>query len=71
MRIEQSKQIEQRAIDYAQAWYDANDLETEKKNGNDLYLRVNDNVFTEVSHCDIRQKAMLWLDSELEGVKNS
>ena len=71
MRIEESKQIEERAIYYAQAWYEANDLETEKKNGNDLYLRVNDNVFTEVSHCDIRQKAMLWLESELEGVRNS
>ena len=51
--------IEERMIDYAQKWYDANDLETEKKNGFDLYLRVNDNVFTEVSHCDIRQKACL------------
>lgn len=70
MRIEESKQIEERAIYYAQAWYAANDLETEKKHGNDLYLRVNDNVFTEVSHCDIRQKAMLWLESELEGVNN-
>ena len=55
---------EQRMIDYAQKWYKENDLETEKKNGNDLYLRVNDNVFTEVSHCDIRQKAILWLQSE-------
>ena len=61
--------IEERMIDYAQKWYKANDLETEKKNGSDLYLRVNDNVFTEVSHCDIRQKAILWLQSELEGVK--
>ena len=61
--------IEERMIDYAQKWYDANDLETEKKNGFDLYLRVNDNVFSEVSHCDIRQKAILWLQSELEGVK--
>jgi len=61
--------IEERMIDYAQKWYKENDLETEKKNGNDLYLRVNDNVFTEVSHCDIRQKAILWLQSELEGVK--
>lgn len=60
--------IEERMIDYAQKWYKANDLETEKKNGSDLYLRVNDNVFTEVSHCDIRQKAILWLQSELEGV---
>ena len=59
---------EQRMIDYAQKWYKENDLETEKKNGSDLYLRVNDNVFTEVSHCDIRQKAILWLQSELEGV---
>jgi hypothetical protein len=50
--------IEERMIDYAQKWYEANDLETEKKNGSDLYLRVNDNVFTEVSHCDIRQKAI-------------
>lgn len=70
MELEISKQIEERAIYYAQAWYEANDLETEKKHGNDLYLRVNDNVFTEVSHCDIRQKAMLWLESELEGVNN-
>ncbi|OUT93415.1 MAG: hypothetical protein CBB92_14870 [Flammeovirgaceae bacterium TMED32] len=70
MELEISKQIEQRAIDYAQAWYEANDLETEKKHGNDLYLRVNDNVFTEVSHCDIRQKATLWLESELEGVNS-
>ena len=70
MKLEESKHIEKRAIYYAQAWYDANDLETEKKHGNDLYLRVNDNVFTEVSHCDIRQKAMLWLESELEGVNN-
>ena len=61
--------IEERMIDYAQKWYKANDLETEKKNGFDLYLRVNDNVFTEVSHCDIRQKAIMWLESELEGVK--
>jgi len=61
--------IEERMIEYAQKWYKANDLETEKKNGFDLYLRVNDNVFTEVSHCDIRQKAILWLQSELEGVK--
>ena len=60
--------IEERMIDYAQKWYNENDLETEKKNGSDLYLRVNDNVFTEVSHCDIRQKAILWLESELEGV---
>lgn len=60
--------IEERMIDYAQKWYKANELETEKKNGSDLYLRVNDNVFTEVSHCDIRQKAILWLQSELEGV---
>ncbi len=60
--------IEERMIDYAQKWYNENDLETEKKNGSDLYLRVNDNVFTEVSHCDIRQKAILWLQSELEGV---
>lgn len=63
--------IEERMIDYAQKWYEANDLETEKKNGNDLYLRVNDHVFTEVSHCDIRQKAILWLESELEGVMYS
>ena len=63
--------IEERMIDYAQKWYKENDLETEKKNGSDLYLRVNDNVFTEVSHCDIRQKAILWLQSELEGVKYS
>ena len=63
--------IEERMIDYAQKWYKAHDLETEKKNGNDLYLRVNDNVFTEVSHCDIRQKAILWLQSELEGVMYS
>ena len=63
--------IEERMIDYAQKWYKANDLETEKKNGSDLYLRVNDNVFTEVSHCDIRQKAIMWLESELEGVKYS
>jgi hypothetical protein len=63
--------IEERMIDYAQKWYKANDLETEKKNGFDLYLRVNDNVFTEVSHCDIRQKAILWLQSELEGVMYS
>ena len=70
MKLEKSKQIEERAIYYAQQWYEANDLETEKKNGNDLYLRVNENVFTEVSHCDIRQKAMLWLESELEGVNN-
>ena len=70
MQLEISKQIEQRAIYYAQAWYEANDLETEKKHGNDLYLRVNDNVFTEVSHCDIRQKATLWLESELEGVNS-
>ena len=63
--------IEERMIDYAQKWYEANDLETEKKNGFDLYLRVNDNVFTEVSHCDIRQKAILWLQSELEGVMYS
>ena len=62
---------EQRMIDYAQKWYKENDLETEKKNGSDLYLRVNDNVFTEVSHCDIRQKAILWLQSELEGVMYS
>jgi hypothetical protein len=68
--IERARELEQRMIDYAQKWYKANDLETEKKNGNDLYLRVNDNVFTEVSHCDIRQKAMLWLESELEGVNN-
>jgi len=61
--------IEERMIDYDQKWYKANDLETEKKNGSDLYLRVNDNVFTEVSHCDIRQKAIMWLESELEGVK--
>ena len=60
--------MEERMIDYAQKWYKENDLETEKKNGSDLYLRVNDNVFTEVSHCDIRQKAILWLESELEGV---
>lgn len=60
--------IEERMINYAQKWYEENDLETEKKNGSDLYLRVNDNVFTEVSHCDIRQKAILWLQSELEGV---
>ena len=60
--------IEERMLDYAQKWYDANDLETEKKNGFDLYVRINDNVFTEVSHCDIRQKAILWLQSELEGV---
>ena len=63
--------IEERMIDYAQKWYEANDLETDKKNGFDLYLRVNDNVFTEVSHCDIRQKAILWLQSELEGVMYS
>ena len=63
--------IEERMIDYAQKWYKENDLETEKKNGSDLYLRVNDNVFTEVSHCDIRQKAILWLQSELEGVMYS
>ena len=63
--------IEERMIDYAQNWYKANDLETEKKNGFDLYIRVNDNVFTEVSHCDIRQKAILWLQSELEGVMYS
>lgn len=63
--------IEERMIDYAQKWYKENDLETEKKNGNDLYLRVNDDVFTEVSHCDIRQKAILWLQSELEGVMYS
>ena len=63
--------IEERMIDYAQNWYKANDLETEKKNGFDLYTRVNDNVFTEVSHCDIRQKAILWLQSELEGVMYS
>ena len=63
--------IEERMIDYAQKWYKANDLETEKKNGSDLYVRINDNVFTEVSHCDIRQKAILWLQSELEGVKYS
>lgn len=66
--IERARELEQRMIGYAQAWYKANDLETEKKNGNDLYLRVNDNVLTEVSHCDIRQKATLWLESELEGV---
>lgn len=66
--IERARELEQRMIDYAQKWYKENDLETEKKNGNDLYLRVNDNVFTEVSHCDIRQKAILWLQSELEGV---
>lgn len=63
--------IEERMIDYAQKWYEENDLETEKKNGSDLYLRVNDNIFTEVSHCDIRQKAILWLESELEGVMYS
>ena len=63
--------IEERMIEYAQKWYKANDLETEKKNGFDLYVRINDNVFTEVSHCDIRQKAILWLQSELEGVKYS
>ena len=63
--------IEERMIDYAQKWYKENDLETEKKNGFDLYLRVNDNVLTEVSHCDIRQKAILWLQSELEGVMYS
>ena len=63
--------IEERMIEYAQKWYKENDLETEKKNGSDLYLRVNDNVFTEVSHCDIRQKAILWLQSELEGVMYS
>ena len=62
---------EQRMIDYAQKWYKENDLETEKKNGSDLYVRINDNVFTEVSHCDIRQKAILWLQSELEGVMYS
>ena len=61
--------IEERMIEYAQKWYAENDLETEKKNGFDLYLRVNDDVFTEVSHCDIRQKAIMWLESELEGVK--
>ena len=63
--------IEERMIDYAQKWYKANELETEKKNGSDLYVRINDNVFTEVSHCDIRQKAILWLQSELEGVMYS
>jgi hypothetical protein len=63
--------IEERMIDYAQKWYKANDLETEKKNGFDLYVRINENVFTEVSHCDIRQKAILWLQSELEGVMYS
>ena len=63
--------IEERMIDYAQKWYKANDLETEKKNEFDLYVRINDNVFTEVSHCDIRQKAILWLQSELEGVMYS
>lgn len=63
--------IEERMIDYAQKWYKANDLETEKKNGSDLYVRINENVFTEVSHCDIRQKAILWLQSELEGVMYS
>jgi hypothetical protein len=63
--------MEERMIDYAQKWYKENDLETEKKNGSDLYLRVNDDVFTEVSHCDIRQKAILWLQSELEGVMYS
>ena len=63
--------IEERMIDYAQKWYKENDLETEKKNGNDLYLRVNDNVFTKVSHSDIIEKAILWLQSELEGVKYS
>ena len=61
--------IEERMIDYAQKWYEVNGFKTEKKNGFDLYLRVNDNVFTEVSHCDIRQKAIMWLESELEGVK--
>ena len=71
MKLEESKQIGERAIDYAQAWYKVNGFETEKKNGFDLYLRVNDNVFTEVSHCDIRQKAILWLQSELEGVMYS
>ena len=62
--------IEERMIEYAQKWYAENGFDTEKKHGFDLYLRVNDNVFTEVSHCDIRQKAMLWLESELEGVNN-
>jgi len=61
--------IEERMIDYAQKWYEVNGFKTEKQNGFDLYLRVNDNVFTEVSHCDIRQKAIMWLESELEGVK--
>ena len=32
--------IEERMIDYAQTWYKVNGFETEKKNGFDLYLRV-------------------------------
>lgn len=62
--------IEERMIEYALKWYTEHGFITEKKNGSDLYLHLSENVITEVSHSDIRQKAILWLESEIEGVKN-
>ena len=56
------------AVKYAAKWFKANGYNI-KITSDDLIITVNEHKF-EISHSEIRNRAIDWLESELEGVKS-
>ena len=63
--------IEERMIDYAQKYLESLGYETELHDDNDLYVHLLDGFHVLVSHCQLKEHATCWLESEMEGVKAS
>ena len=55
------------AVTYASNWFKANGYEVQVSS-DDLQLLINGHII-EVSHSEIRNRAIDWLESELEGIK--
>ncbi len=61
-------QYSSNAVEYAAKWFCENGFVTETTS-NALKIHVHDDIF-EVSHSEIRERAIAYLESELEGVQN-
>ena len=59
--------MEEQTIEYARKWFEANDYNFEQ-DGEQSLLHINDNIFV-LDDSDVAYRAELYLESELEGVK--
>lgn len=62
--------MDERIIEYARKWYELNGIKV--PNTGDHYLEIEVNGFSvEVAWSDIRERALNFLESEADGVRNS